>query len=295
MYLIIKQEHKKVQSQLELEEKLKYHKPINYRKVEHMGKSQAQDRLMAKIKELYPDAFVNDEVYIGDLIEECQYTNKEISEELGHKVHKMFVDIVMHDCDRTVAFEYHGEQHYSLVGNMTKTSADLILNQQLDREKSWILNRIGIPLVAVPFDMYIDDSVMEDLIEKAYEEVDDLRQELIECPHCERFFPQSQMPNGICKSCYQTELEEQEYERQAAEQDYRDEYDNRRRQSRKKNESKEEKMERRAAERAKRKAAYRAYKETPEYKKKKDEARRKRKEYNRQQRERQKQWRQDND
>ena len=258
-----------------------------------MGRSKAQDELFEKISDLYSNSFVSDEVYIGDLIEECGYTVKEIEEELGHKSHKMFVDIVLRDSDRTVAFEYHGEQHYSLVGNMTKTSADLILNQQLDQEKSWILTRIGIPLVAIPFDAYIDDAVIEEMIDKAYEEVASMHKDLSECPGCERFFPPAQLPFGVCSRCREEEEKRIQYEQEEAEQAFRDEYDEMYPSSRyrRDEESREERRERLAQEKARRKERYRAYKETPEYKKRKEEEKQRRKAYNKKQREKQKQYR----
>ena len=257
-----------------------------------MGRSKAQDELYEKISDLYSNSFVNDEVYIGDLVEERGYTLKEMEAELGHKVHKMFVDIVLRDSDRTVAFEYHGEQHYSLVGNMTKTSADLMLNQQLDREKSWILTRVGIPLVAVPFDAYIDDAVIEEMIDAAYDEVSDMRAGLSECPNCNRFFPPEQLPFGICNRCREKEEAQERYEQEEAEQAFRDEYDEMYAPRWKKSEeSREERRERLAAEKARRKERYRAYKETPEYKEKKEAEKQRRKAYNKQQREKQKQYR----
>jgi hypothetical protein len=204
----------------------------------------------------------------------------------------MFVDIVLRDSDRTVAFEYHGEQHYSLVGNMTKTSADLLLNQQLDREKSWILTRVGIPLVAIPFDAYIDDAVIEEMIDAAFGEVADMRKDLSECPGCSRFFPPEQLPFGICSRCHEEDAERESYEQEENEQAFQDEYDEmyapRRRRY---EESREERRERLASEKARRKERYRAYKETPEYKKRKEEEKQRRKAFNKRQREKQKQYR----
>lgn len=172
---------------------------------------------MEEISECYPTAYVTDEVYIGDLIEERGYTMNEIARELGRKPHKMFVDIVLRDADSTVAFEYHGEQHYSLVGNMTKNTADLLMNQQLDQEKSWILNRIGIPLVAVPFDMYIDEAVLDNLISEATQECLDGLSGYILCEECNKLFPQSQFTSdGICKGCVEkAQIAEREEEERA--------------------------------------------------------------------------------
>lgn len=262
-----------------------------------MGRSKAQDALMDKICDIYPAAYITDEVYIGDLVEERGYTIKEIQSELGHKPHKMFVDIVMRDSDRTIAFEYHGEQHYSLVGNMTKTTADLIMNQQLDQEKSWILERIGIPLVAVPFDMYIDESVIEHLIDEAYEQLDDAMSKLSECPICHRFFPISQMPHGACKSCIDKERAAREEEEEQREQEYqrtrrqeRQEAAKARRQQRSSKPSwkdfasdggdEENSYEEQQKERAReyRRQRYQEWKNSPEYAAQKEEAKRKRKE-----------------
>lgn len=272
-----------------------------------MGRSKAQDRLMHRIEELYPASYIEDEVYIGKLIEERGYTVKEIERELGHHMHKMFVDIVMRDSDRTVAFEYHGEQHYSLVGNMTKTTADLLMNQQLDQEKSWILYRIGIPLVAIPFDMYIDDSVIENLIDKSTAEVVESLSNYSSCECCNRLFPKTDFNvEGICKSCIEKAQSADEDDKRATEKEVRakkrreanakrnEERKNRRKvkkTTRKDNKKQSwrdftcdddsiDEYEQARKEKAKkqRKAAYKAWKESPEYQAQKEEAKRKRKE-----------------
>lgn len=264
-----------------------------------MGKSKAQDKLMAELIDFYPAAFFDAEVYIGSLIEERGYAISEIQSELGHKPHKMFVDIVMRDADRTVAFEYHGEQHYSLVGNMTKTTADLLLNQQLDREKSWILERIGIPIVAVPFDMYIDESVIEHLIDEAYGQMNENLSSLSECPVCGRLFPQNKLPHGACKSCIEKEREQRDAERkQEQRRNARTRAQSKKSVSKKKSSwqdfssdadeeelSYEEQMKEQAREYRRQK--YQEWKNSPEYAAQKEEAKRRRKEaYQRQKAER---------
>lgn len=169
--------------------------------ITNMGRSKPQDQLQAKLEELYPYTNITDEVFIGELIREQGYTIDEIKCELGHKPHKMFVDIIMRDVDRTIAFEYHGEQHFALVGNMTKTTADLLSNKALDEEKSWVLERIGIPLVTIPYDMYIDAEVIEQIIAESSSRVIENNSELTECLECGRLFPTAIMTNGTCKSC----------------------------------------------------------------------------------------------
>ncbi|RAP50561.1 MAG: hypothetical protein BZ138_06550, partial [Methanosphaera sp. rholeuAM270] len=189
-----------------------------------MGRSQAQDKLQRKIEELYPYASVSDEVYIGDLVTERGYSLDEMESELGHKPHKMFVDIVLREADRTVAFEYHGEQHYSVVGAMVKNAAELAAAQKRDREKSWLLSRIGIPLVAVPYDMYVDLSTLEAAIDDAFEEMSAFSATLDVCCECGRAFPDTALDEGMCASCiekvreYESDARQEEYEEYLAEQ-----------------------------------------------------------------------------
>ena len=256
-----------------------------------MGKSKPQDELAAKISGCFPSSHVSQEVYIGKLIEERGYDIDEIARELGNKPHRMFVDIVMRDSEKTVAFEYHGEQHYSLVGNMTKTNAELLLNQALDREKDWILTRIGIPLVAVPFDMYIDDVVLSDAIDKAENEVSEAaaRDSHTPCDSCGRLFPSERLSFGICKRCAAEAEEEREASAEEAEASRRAEKAQRdaearaRRSARRSSsqESEDEAQRRKEEAREARRAAYKAYKESPEYQKQKEAAKQKRRELSR--------------
>lgn len=185
------------------------------------SKSRPQTALREKLEELYPDAYIKEEEYIMDLIKERGYTPKEIEKELGHAPHRMFCDIVMRESDRTVVFEYHGEQHYSCVGNMTKTTADVMLNQKLDQEKSWILERIAIPLVAVPYDQYIDERIIEDMIEESYNNVINTHSALSECPECGRAFPSIVLPNGLCQSCWDKVYGDKENEKEQQKQSYK--------------------------------------------------------------------------
>lgn len=252
-----------------------------------MGKSKPQDELAAKISGCFPSAHVSQEVYIGKLIEERGYDADEIARELGNKPHRMFVDIVMRDSEHTVAFEYHGEQHYSLVGNMTKTNAELLLNQALDREKDWILTRIGIPLVAVPFDMYIDDAVLADAISKAEDELSAAaaRDLMTPCDRCARLFPAERLSFGICRRCSEEieeeaeEADEREAQRAQALKAQRDAEKRARRRSY--SEDPEAEAQRKQEAREARRAAYRAYKESPEYLRQKEEAKVKRREMSR--------------
>lgn len=233
-----------------------------------MGRSKAQDNLMRALENIYPLATLTDEVYIGDLIETNGYTIKEIQRELGHKPHKMFVDILMSDSEQTVAFEYNGRQHYETIGNMTRTTADVLVNQQLDREKSWILARIGVPLVIIPYDTYLDDTVIARMIDDAAEECSRMRNKLTECSKCGRLFPPSALSNGICNAC-RTEAEAQNGSVSNAKTSYEKHYNND--ESTKRADMKE-KMKRR------RRKAYDAYKNSDEYRRQREIAKQKRKE-----------------
>lgn len=249
------------------------------------GKSKAQDALATKIQECFPYAHVSQENYIVDLIEECGFTTQELRRELGHEPHRMFVDIVMRDSEETIAFEYHGEQHYSLVGNMTKTDADLLLNQQLDQEKSWILSRIGIPLVPVPFDMYIDESVLYDAIDKAYESMVQDAKGYVACGNCDRMFPPSQLKYGTCKSC-EEKLAEEEMEAVAAQAEAEPSPDIDALDDLESGMSYDDfKAKQKELAKQKRKEAYQAYKQSAAYQQKKEFEKQRRQQLNRQRKE----------
>ena len=233
------------------------------------GRSQAQDKLARQIAEAFPFSHVEQEVFINRIIEMHGYTVDEIRRELGHKPHKMFVDIYMRTSNGDYAFEYNGEQHYAQVGNMTATKMALDANQMLDREKAWILTRIGVPIVQVPYDAYIDESVLDHLIEEASKEVEDEASKMYTCDICGRSFPGSQLVGGLCKACQEREQEKQ---RRYAEEQRQAELADRRG-----NESDDEYKER-MRQRAKelRKERYRQMKESPEYQRMKAEAKERR-------------------
>ena len=241
------------------------------------GKSKAQDALAGEIASFYPYSTVLQEVYIGKLVESQGYSVKEISKELGHKPHKMFVDIVIQDSERLVACEYHGEQHYHTVGNMTATTADVLMNQQLDEEKAWILQRVGIPIVSVSYDTYIDESVLDEMISEAYQETDDFLSSYYVCDDCGRRFPSSQMTLGVCASCRGKRATEVEA--------YAEEVNSTERRHKADDEWKAKQKER---NRQKRKEAYRKWKESPEYLAQKERQKQERKRRNAEAREKRK-------
>lgn len=169
------------------------------------AKSQAQEMLAESLGDWFPFSRVRQEVYIGELIESHGFTMEEIARELGNRPHRLFCDILLSDSDGDCAFEYHGEQHYHQIGGMTDTMADLNLNQHLDREKSWILERIGVPLVSVPYDAYIDSSVATRMMEEASVALDEAQAKLYVCDECGRRFPASQLTGGLCRRCIDEE------------------------------------------------------------------------------------------
>lgn len=241
--------------------------------VRKTSKSKAQANLLNKLEELYPDARFREEVYIGDTIKDRGYTIDEIKRELGHKPHKMFVDIVMQEIDRTIAFEYHGEQHFALVGNMTKTASDLLTNKALDEEKSWILERIGIPLVSIPYDMYLDAEIIENLIYESTQRVISNNSSLIDCVSCGRLFPNSIMPNGVCHSCLQEDDEQEKQQRkEELKEQERQKRIERREQAKQRNQTTKEKQNEAWNEAIKenRKKQYQLYKEKQKQQKKQE-------------------------
>ena len=175
--------------------------------IEH-GKSQSQDALAKLLEETFPYARIQQETHINKLIEAQGYTVDEIKEELGYKPHRLFVDIILLDSEGICAYEYQGEQHYHLVGNMTKNAADLALNQKMDEEKSWILARIGIPLVVIPYDTYLDEKVIYNMTENARLESSEDQSKYYLCDSCGRRFPSYAMSGGRCKRCREKEMEE---------------------------------------------------------------------------------------
>lgn len=240
-------------------------------------KSQAQQELADNLAEWFPFSRVRQEVYIGELIEARGFTMDEIGRELGRRPHRLFCDVVLSDSDGDCVFEYHGEQHYHQIGGMTDTLADLNLNQHLDREKSWILERIGVPLVAVPYDLYIDSSVATRMMEEASEELAVAQAKLYVCDACGRRFPQGMLTGGMCDRCVDEEnrrAEERfEAERLANRAMLEEELEPDEGQAGPQGEDWETARKAEQRERAKkaRREAYQRWKESPEYQRRKDE------------------------
>lgn len=237
------------------------------------GKSQAQEAIAQIARDAFPFAYVSEETHIKVLIERQGYTIDEIARELGHKPHRMFVDITIRDSDGTYCIEYDGEQHFRQIGNMTATSSALNLNKELDREKSWILSRIGIPLVRIPYDAYIDVPVLTDMIDKASIECEESQREYYVCERCGRRFPSSVLTDGKCGQCL-SELADEEAAAAAEEErgDFRtpDECDD--------DSAAEYKQKMKEIAKKRRKEARERYKNSSEYKQMKEEAKRRRKE-----------------
>lgn len=244
-------------------------------------KSQAQQELADNLSEWFPFSRVRQEVYIGELIEARGFTMEEIGKELGNRPHRLFCDIVLSDSDGDCVFEYHGEQHYHQIGGMTDTLAELNLNQHLDREKSWILERIGVPLVAVPYDAYVDASVAMRMMEEASRELEVAQAKLYVCDGCGRRFPSSLLGGGLCRRCLDEEAkraearfeaerranramleEELEPDGEPAPHDAGDGIDDW---------EATRKAEQKARAKAARKEAYQRWKESPEYQRRKEE------------------------
>ena len=234
------------------------------------SKSKAQEALANQLADIYPYATILQETYIGKLVESQGYSIEEIAKELGRRPHKMFVDILIQDSEMTVACEYNGEQHYHQVGNMTSTSVDVLMNQQLDEEKAWILQRIGIPIVTVAYDTYLDESVFDNMVSDAYAEMEDFLSSYYICDECGRQFPESQIKMGVCETCRQKHIEEvEEYSRQNKSQNRFHASD-----------SEEWKKQQKELAKQKRKEAYRKWKESPEYLAQKEKQKQERKKRN---------------
>ncbi len=243
-----------------------------------MGKSAAQDELAALVKLTFPTSDVKQEMSIGKLIVSHGFTIDEITKELGHRPHRMFIDIYLSSSEQECAFEYNGEQHYRKAGVMSATSSSLHWNQELDAEKAWILGRIGIPLVTVPFDLNIDSSVIRHMYEDAIADNEAIKTDMLACSVCGRLFPNNRLKNGICMSCREATEAETEYDRfgiprgMYGDDGTNDEFDS---------DSTElwrmSSEERKEALRERRREAYRQYKKSPQYQAKKEAARQERK------------------
>lgn len=231
-----------------------------------MGRSKAQDNLQRRIERLFPENYVNDEIYIGDLIDARGYSKKEIEYELGHKAHKMFVDIVMYGLNGTMAFEYHGEQHFHVIKGMTGTHAELMANQMLDQEKSWILNRIGIPLVSILYDDYIDDETLLKHIQDAVQECEKENRQLLPCENCGRLFPPTILSYGHCPRCLKTTESDNNHQQSQHRNNQTIDNSHESKQDMKKEENKQKQREYR-------KRRYQEYKNSPAYQESKNKAR----------------------
>ena len=252
------------------------------------GRSKAQNELADLIKRAFPFAHIEQEVFINRIIESHGYTSEEIAKELGHRPHKMFVDIYMQTSDGDYAFEYNGEQHYRQVGNMSATKAELSVNQMLDQEKSEILMRVGVPIVQIPFDIYVDESVLVHLMDVASQEMEAEQDKYYECDMCGRRFPKSQIVNGVCRTCIANEREKQEeYERQQEEARRQELLEETGIDVERGDDETEDDYKARMKEQAKRirKERYRQMKASPEYQRQKAEAKERRKQMYRERKE----------
>lgn len=165
------------------------------------GRSEAQNLLAEFLATENPFSSLEQEVPIGRLIEEAGYTKQEIESELRFKVKKMSVDIVLTDSSGRIAFEYNGEQHYNVVKGMTNDKVALLLNQQLDRQKHDVLLRIGIPLVTIPFDAYLDSKVIKKMVQDSRKELAGENAGLFPCDGCGRLYRKPDLTYGYCCRC----------------------------------------------------------------------------------------------
>lgn len=165
------------------------------------GRSEAQNLLAEFLATENPFSSLEQEVPIGRLIEEAGYTKQEIESELRFKVKKMSVDIVLTDSSGRIAFEYNGEQHYNVVKGMTNDKVALLLNQQLDRQKHDVLLRIGIPLVTIPFDAYLDSKVIKKMVQDSRKELAGENAGLFPCDGCGRLYRKPDLTYGYCRRC----------------------------------------------------------------------------------------------
>lgn len=250
------------------------------------AKSAAQERLADRLTEAFPYSIVRQEVPIAEMIRAAGYSKGEVERTLGHRVHRMFCDVVVEDADSTLVFEYNGEQHYRQVRGMTTTADDLAWDQALDREKADVLLRIGVPIVQVPFDAYIDDATLNRMIEDAIDERDGQAAQMSRCDGCGRAFPASELTMGRCQACIDKARNETEAAIAAERDDGEREYRRARRARR--DETPEEREERLAEARAERKARYAEWKSSPEYAEKRERERERRREQGRKRRAEQK-------
>ena len=165
------------------------------------GKSKSQDRLAELVAEALPASVVQ-ELPTKLLIEEAGYTAHEIAYELSGGLHATVCDIVADSASYgTVVYEYDGEQHYRAVGRMNAGPADMAKQRSLDEEKDTVLARIGIPLVRIPYDTYVDADVIKRKTEEAIAARDAFVASMGTCPSCGRAFPVHMLSRGMCRWC----------------------------------------------------------------------------------------------
>lgn len=174
------------------------------------GKSQVQDALAALVRKVLPGMAVRQEVPLWRVVADMGFNLDELTPELRHRPHAMSVDIVATDFESTIAFEYQGEQHYSTGhGRMNKTMSDVLWDQALDEEKQWVLERVGVPVVQVPFDVPMDTRVLSKMIVLAQAETREMQLEMQVCQSCGRRFPMSRLEDGLCAVCTRKSLDKE--------------------------------------------------------------------------------------
>lgn len=242
------------------------------------GKSDSQDKLAVLVQKTFPSMTVKQEVPIGLVININGYSEEEIAVELRHKVHQMHVDIFATDLDKSVAFEYQGEQHYHSVGRMNSNANAVRWDQALDEEKAWILQRIGVPIVQIAYDEQTDSSIIDHLVNEATDNVLMFQSKLDVCKRCHRRFPYERLHNGYCDECLSEMEEDEEDEHENHSSETEEAHRTSQRRAKYGRVETEYDRERKEEEKRRRKAFREAYKASPEYQRRKDEMKRIRKE-----------------
>lgn len=165
------------------------------------GKSQAQDRIADIVSEAYPGMVVRQEVPIGDVIVASGYEPSELEPELRHRIHRMSIDVYATDYSTSFAIEYQGEQHYESVGRMNETGNAVRWDQELDEEKMWVLQRVGVPIVQIAYDEPVSPAIIRHLVDRASEAMRGVQNALYVCNGCGRRFPRERLSNGLCVRC----------------------------------------------------------------------------------------------
>lgn len=171
------------------------------------GKSDAQDSLADLVRQTMPWMSVRQEVPLSSIVSAAGYSTDEIAAELRHRPSDMSVDIYATDLSDAIAFEYQGEQHYRGVGTMNATGNAVRYDQTLDAEKSWILQRVGVPIVQIAYDDPLSKHFLLRRIDEAREQVAELRMQLTPCSSCGRLFPSERLDEGLCHHCTSEQAE----------------------------------------------------------------------------------------